>query len=49
MAINNGKIIAHGKDASQVIDEAWSSGVKSPLIERFYKYPSEVPYFYTGP
>ena len=49
MAINDGKIIAHGEYAEDVIGEAWKSGVKSPLIERFYNYPSEVPYFYTGP
>lgn len=49
VAINGGKIIAHGKDARQVIDEAWKSGAKSPLIERFYKYPSEVPYYYRLP
>ena len=49
VAINDGKIIAHGEYAEDVIGEAWKSGVKSPLIERFYNYPSEVPYFYTGP
>ena len=49
VAINDGKIVAHGKDGGKVIDEAWRSGVKSPLMERFCGDPSEVPYLYTGP
>ena len=48
VAINDGKIVAHGKKAEQVIDEAWKAGVKSPLIEHFFNDPSEVPYLYMG-
>ena len=49
VAINDGKIVAHGKDPEQVVGEAWKSGVRSPLMKRFYSDPSEVPYLYTGP
>lgn len=48
VAINDGKIVAHGKYAEKVIEEAWRSGVKSPLIEHFFNDPSEVPYLFTG-
>ena len=47
VAISNGRIVAHGKDPGRVVDEAWKSGAKSPLMERIYADQSEVPLFPT--
>ena len=45
IAVWGSKVVAHGKDAGAVCDEARRAGAKSPILSCIYGSPDEVVHF----